>query len=439
MASATKFSATPAIFLRRPQPASARLLVAYISTGLLFLVLPGTFLGVWNLIAISAQNSSSFITPQWIQAHGHAQIFGWIGSFILGIGFYSLPKARGVTDSPALAAWTSWFLWTLGVWLRWIGNVYGWQWKVIVPASAIFETAAFLLFLHCARRHRRSSADSSSSHSRPVWMTAVLSGTIGFLLTIIMNIVGAFVAIRTATAALSPAFDSKFLIVATFAFIVPTIWGFSARWVPVFLGLRPVRAAWLQYALLVNWAGILLDLGGLSTAAAFLFPLGAAASVAALRMAEAPVQSPKTLGVHRTFPLFVRLAYGWLLVATLLGVAAQYLDKAGGFHGASRHALTVGFFSTMILAIGQRILPAFSGMKLLFSPRLMFASLLCLSLGCALRVSSEIVAYEHYAAFAWNILPVSACLELAAMLLFAANLILTFRSRPPHERTLAAA
>ena len=33
--------------------------------------------------------------PAWIQAHGHAQVLGWIGSFILGIGFYSIPKLRG--------------------------------------------------------------------------------------------------------------------------------------------------------------------------------------------------------------------------------------------------------------------------------------------------------------------------------------------------------
>src|SRR5690242_7984592 len=64
----------------------SRLLMLYISTGLVFMLLPGTFLGVWNLIAISAQRSASSVSPAWIQAHGHAQIFGWIGTFILGIG-----------------------------------------------------------------------------------------------------------------------------------------------------------------------------------------------------------------------------------------------------------------------------------------------------------------------------------------------------------------
>src|SRR6516164_5791125 len=66
----------------------SRLLMFYISGGLLFMMLPGTFLGVWNLISISGRHAAESISPAWIQAHGHAQIFGWIGSFILGIGWY---------------------------------------------------------------------------------------------------------------------------------------------------------------------------------------------------------------------------------------------------------------------------------------------------------------------------------------------------------------
>ena len=52
-----------------------RMLIAYILTGLLFLLLPGTFLGVWNLISISSRHALDSLSPAWIQAHGHAQIF----------------------------------------------------------------------------------------------------------------------------------------------------------------------------------------------------------------------------------------------------------------------------------------------------------------------------------------------------------------------------
>jgi uncharacterized protein involved in response to NO len=75
---------------RARETSLSRLLMLYIGTGLVFMLLPGTFLGVWNLIAISSRSAADSVSPAWIQAHGHAQIFGWIGTFILGIGFYSI-------------------------------------------------------------------------------------------------------------------------------------------------------------------------------------------------------------------------------------------------------------------------------------------------------------------------------------------------------------
>src|ERR1043166_1898807 len=92
----------------RRERALAKLLVAYISTGVVFMLLPGTFLGVWNLISISSRRASEGISPAWIQAHGHAQVFGWIGSFILGIGFYSIPKLRRLEPFALGGAWATW-------------------------------------------------------------------------------------------------------------------------------------------------------------------------------------------------------------------------------------------------------------------------------------------------------------------------------------------
>jgi uncharacterized protein involved in response to NO len=112
-------------------------------------------------------------------------------------------------------------------------------------------------------------------------------------------------------------------------------------------------------------------------------------------------------------------------------VWAAFAADPGGIWGASRHALTVGFVSTMVFSIGQRILPAFSGMRLLYSPRLMGASLVTLTAGCLLRVPSEVLAYQGILPGAWKVLPISALTELAAVTLFAVNMILTFLSVPP--------
>jgi hypothetical protein len=85
----------------------------------------------------------------------------------------------------------------------------------------------------------------------------------------------------------------------------------------------------------------------------------------------------------------------------------------------------------MVFAIGQRVLPAFCGMRLLYSKGLMWASLVILNLGCVLRVASEIPAYEADLRAAWSILPVSAVTELTAVTLFALNLGITLMLPPP--------
>jgi len=118
------------------------------------------------------------------------------------------------------------------------------------------------------------------------------------------------------------------------------------------------------------------------------------------------------------------------MVAAMLGVWAANAASPAGVWGASRHALTVGFIAMMVFCVGQRALPAFSGMRLLFSPRLMFIGLFLLSLGCALRVSGEVLAYQEILSAAWVWLPYSAILELSAVTLFAANLIITFLQPP---------
>jgi uncharacterized protein involved in response to NO len=152
--------------------------------------------------------------------------------------------------------------------------------------------------------------------------------------------------------------------------------------------------------------------------------------VYALRLFELPPRPAKTKGVHASFPVFVRLAYAWALIAAALGIWAASVADAHGIWGASRHALTVGFLAMMVFAVAQRVLPAFSGMRLLFSPKLMFLAMLTLTGGCFLRVSSEILAYQGFAHWAWSWLPVSALTEMTAVTLFAVNLFVTFMQPP---------
>lgn len=426
---------TPAEVMKTAQvreTALSRVLMAYISSGLIFMLLPGTFLGVWNLLQISGSESAASVSPAWLQAHGHAQVFGWIGSFILGIGFHSIPKRRGAMKPPITAAWTCWILWTIGVAMRWAANIYIWHWRIWLPLSSVLELVAFLLFISTVSRHRPE--DSGKNRLDP-WIWVVIGASIGFLLSVAANAAECFyLGLRGTSPALPHLLDQRYLALITWGFLVPFIWGFSSRWMHVFLGLKPIRPALLIAAITVNFSGVIVTIAGQFSAGAVLFLCGAALAIAGVRMFEPAIHEPKIRGLHTSFPYFVRAAYAWLLVAAGLGIVAAEWDHSGGIWGASRHALTVGFIAAMVLCVGQRILPAFAGMRALWSTRLMFLGLALLMVGCVLRVSCEMLAYQGYASWAWTLLPPSAMLELAGISAFAINIFGTFLFEPSHAQ-----
>jgi uncharacterized protein involved in response to NO len=412
------------------EKALSAMLMTYIVTGLVFMLLPGTFLGVWNLISISRLQALESITPGWIQAHGHAQIFGWVATFILGIGFYSIPKLRKLKPFAMWRGWTCWAMWTTGVLLRWGVTIWPWHWRFWMPFAALLEFAAFLLFFLTIG----SAHSTTDSPRKPweVWIFAVIAATSGLMLSLMLQILETVALARTG---ISPAFphdfDQRYLVVSTWGFLVPMVWGFSARWLPVFLGLKPLFPRLLAAALAANSAGVICALVGYFAPATILLLVGSVCAGVSIRFFEHSIHKPKVVGIHPSFPYFVRTAYVWLVIAAVLGIWAEFNRQLSpGIWGASRHALTVGFIAAMVFSVGQRILPSFSGMRVLASPMLMLAGLALLMLGCTLRVSSEILAYQGYASWAWNVLPVSALIEMTAVTIFAINLAWTF-IRPP--------
>ena len=265
MNTASEITAEPSVIVQR-EVRMQRLLIAYILTGLLFLLLPGTFLGVWNLISISSRHALDSLSPAWIQAHGHAQIFGWIGTFILGIGFYSLTKMGRLPTFAIPRGWTCFALWTTGITLRWFEGVVGWQWRILLPFSAFLELAGFLLFFQTVSSHRpaASTAELQSTSRKPEpWMLLVIGSTFGFLVTLLMNLIATIqVSIDNTGPAFAHVPDQRLITLATWGFLVPAVWGFNARWLPLFLRLGQPRPRFLFLAIGLAWAAILAEFFG---------------------------------------------------------------------------------------------------------------------------------------------------------------------------------
>lgn len=401
------------------------MLRAWILSGLFFMALPGTLLGFSNLMAISTNHGLGSLPAAWMEGHGHAQMFGWIGSFILGIGFYSQPaRGRSAIRLPLLC----FALWTSGVAMRWSANIYGWQWRSLLPVSAGLELIAVLMFVSAASHHKlpESAAGREKKPPMELWMVSVLMGTMGLAAAVVFNFIECLqLAIQGGLRSFPHALDQKYLVLLGWGFLVPVVWGFSARWLSAFLAIAKPNARIFQTALILDLMGVLCGVTGWSKPGTILLATSAIAIGFALRLAERPHGLSKVQGIHPSFPSFIRIAYVWMIIAGTMSVWAAFADQHGGIWGASRHALTVGFVATMVFAIGPRILPHFAGVQGIFSKRLMFLSLLLLQLGCTLRVSSEPLAYEGIFAFAWKTLPISGMLELGGVLLFATNLALT--------------
>ena len=402
-------------------PDLSRMLVVFIATGLAFMLLPGTLVGVLTLLKISSAHATHAADAGWIQAHGHAQIFGWLGTFILGIGYYTIPRLR-LSAFSRTAAWTTYALWTGGVAMRWaVGTFAPAYWRVPFAMSGVMELVAVVVFAVSVLLARpRATADDP-------WRASVRIITAAGCAFVVAVAVTAAESIRVARLGGAPAFafdfDQRYLTLITWGFVVPFIWGFSTRWLPPLVALRPTRKGLLAHAMIALFAGVIANNAAILSIAVIVFAI-------ALRIFEAPAKEPKLT------PLPIRAAYSWSIVAAAIAMIASLHPMPNGYAGASRHALTVGFFAASVFTIGPKILPAFFNVRRLWSTRLMAASLVLLHIGCAARVVSQILAYESIAAFAWKVLPFSAVIELAAIILFTVNMLMTVTTGSPLEEAL---
>jgi hypothetical protein len=132
-----------------PERRAGRLLAAFVLTGLIFVAFPGTLLGVWNLLAIARQSGPP-VSTAWIQAHGQAQLFGWVGTFILGISIYVLPKFLNRTIRNFRLGWVAWALWTFGIAWRWLIGVGSPHWRLGIVGSAALQLVAFVRRSTCS-------------------------------------------------------------------------------------------------------------------------------------------------------------------------------------------------------------------------------------------------------------------------------------------------
>src|SRR5664280_248483 len=167
----------------------------------------------------------------------------------------------------------------------------------------------FLIFFAIVSRHR-SRPPSAPTTGVETWMRLVMASTVAFLLALLMN---QAVSISVSMTSMHPEIphwlDQRYLFLAAWGFPVLAVWGFNARWLPVFLGLRQPFGGGLMAALGACGCGLGAALLGQFLMATALLAAASILAYLALRVFQRSQKPAKTLGASGSFPHFVRGAY----------------------------------------------------------------------------------------------------------------------------------
>ncbi|HEY7983150.1 MAG TPA: hypothetical protein VID73_03220 [Ktedonobacterales bacterium] len=411
--------------------------VAALPTGALLLGAGGGFVLASVLTLTRALRVP--LGPWWpvlAQAHGHLQVYGWAGLFVLGVALHFLPRLRGAPLAyPALIPWLLGSI-VSGLLLRalcqpLIAAQGAGIWRVGLVAGGLLECLGVglaLVMLSATARRGVPMVDRPALWSVLPFMACSLV-TLG--LAALANLLGVVLAAGAPTGAVPPALDELSVTLGLLGFLAPMALAMSARALPMYAGLDafPKRTIWpaaftytaglalaalgaLGGAAVGTWSGVahglgLALIGAVLVAYVAIFTrlmrtrgrlpqrvsqLAPAPEAAAVRY-RAQVSAERS--AYGPFVALVASAYLW----AMLGGALYTLDgvaEALGFApplnvDAARHSLAVGFIALLICGVAPRMLPGFSGGRIR-SARLVTATLWLGNGAALLRVGPLLAA-----------------------------------------------
>ncbi|MDX9973297.1 MAG: NnrS family protein [FCB group bacterium] len=429
--------------------------------GIALVLTLGAAWGAALLLRIALLGSFTAVGLQEVNAHGHAQIFGWVGLFVMGFAYQQFPRFKQVALAYPRLARLSFALMLGGIVLRsGLQPLVGHLPWTLIPAAAgsIVELAAIGLFLFVIVATFRRSLNPTRAYE--FYIFAALAW---------FAVQGVYDTVYFVATALAPTRDHLLTLTATWqaplremqihGFAMLMIFGVSQKILPAFYRFPEVP----RRRSLVLLASILVGLAAQCTGFVLMRTAGHAWAAlwysGVLLMAGSSVVFALSLGLHRQALgadrslKFIRTGYGWLLFSLLMLVLlpayqfgllravapeshAAQIGFSHAYYGAIRHAITVGFISLMIVGVSAKVVPMLKGIpgSSLTSLWLPFA---LLNLGCFLRVSMQTLTDFNTAAF--PVAGVSGLLEVTALALWGFHLwkVMNAKQGPMHSCSLS--
>jgi len=433
----------------RSEMARENLYRRFLKTALLFTFTGGTALGAWALIVMGLRGELGGIGRGLIQVHGHYQLYGWVALFVMGVAYHVLPRLTGVPLPSYRLASLSFVAMVAGTVLRTAQALDPSAGRAaLLLGGALLELAGCLLFFWTVGKILASQPDGVKPYQ-----SYLAVGTLMLCACSLMNLWHAGTLAVRDEFEVPPHLNIPFLTLFLAGFVAFWILGISLRTLPVFMGLRsrPAVASAVTVPLAASVAllavGESLLLSGGSPVARALFGIGGIGTAAGFGIFTWALgilgpSGETEPGLDRGYEKFLRLGYAWLVVSgimlaifSLLAIAGRDMDHA--FVGAYRHALTVGFITTIMVGMASRIIPVFRGVPI-HSPVLTEITFWLLAVGNLMRVLFQSLS-GLYGGQWLKVTSVSGVLELTGLLLFGYNLYRTLNAETGEEAAAVGA
>jgi len=394
--------------------------------------------GAWMLIKIGVARSFTDVSVFEINAHAHAQIFGWVGLFIMGFAYQAFPRkwqTRLVAPRVAVVVFIFMLIGLIAKSISlyaagpsWAAVAAFWAGTLELLAITAFAIQIYLTFSRSLARFEP-------------WIGFAMASLVFFIGQAAFDVWHSWTTMTAASA------DQLIWYVSTYqsplrdmqihGMAMLMILGVNIRLLPGIYQVPPVPARRAWSALIILLTGIVSEVvffiafrwTGNAAAAAALFASWTLLAVG-VTMIALPWKLWRPLrdldGQIDRSGKFIRTAYLWLAVSMgMLLLLPAYLWAAQvpfshAYFGAIRHAITVGFISLMIMGFSAKVVPTLNGVD----PRglsQLWGPFLLINLGCFLRVTLQTWTDWHPGAF--NFVGVSGALEVAALAWWGMGLI----------------
>jgi hypothetical protein len=399
----------------------------YFAGGIAVILTAGAAWGAWLLWKIGFAGSFTGVSIHEVNAHGHAQIYGWVGLFIMGFGYQAFPRMWHRDLAAPRLAFLAFFLMVAGIAVRTAGMTLAGTWTPALPAAmlgAAMELAAIIMFAG----QITATFLQSGKPLRP-YVGFVISALAFFILQAALSTWHTW---NTMTASSreellwyvatwqAPLRDVQIHGLALFMIL-----GVCIRMLPGIYGVAEIRDRRVWTALVLLLLGVVGEVGvflayrhtGSHAMAAFLM-LPWLLLAAGIAMVALPWRLWRPLPQPDRSAKFIRAAYAWLAISMLMLLLLPVYQAVSGiafshaYYGAIRHAITVGFISLMIMGFAARVVPTLNGIDTRRLTRL-WGPFILINTGCLLRVSLQTLTDWHGGFFA--LVGVSGVLEVTAL------------------------